>query len=128
MDEPKPLKLGPQRELLEIDPSRLRLLRAIVEYVKDVRRNIDPDRFRIDEARLGAMLGQLGAQNLDTLRISVTYQDILFLEMMIDAAATYSQRREFHSLDEVDHEDFSELLSWLAREENHLFRQPPTIH
>ncbi len=116
------------RELLEIDPSRLRLLRAIVEYVQDVHHNIDPDRFRIDEARLCAMLGQLEPQGLDTLRISVTYQDFLFLEMMIDAAARYSHRRDVHSLNEVDDKDFSDLQRWLAREEDHLFRQRPTIH
>ena len=112
-----------EREVLEIEPTRLRLLRAIVEYVQDIHVHIDPDQFRIDQARLGAMLG-----HLDTLRISVTYQDLLFLSVTIDAAATYSNRRGMVELDGVDDEDYSDLLGWLADAEDRLFRKPPTIH
>ena len=117
-----------EREVLEIEPTRLRLLRAIVEYVQDIHVHIDPDQFRIDQARLGAMLGHLAARRIDTLRISVTYQDLLFLSVTIDAAATYSNRRGMVELEGVDDEDYSDLLGWLADAEDRLVRKPPTIH
>jgi len=118
----------PERGILEIDATRRRQLCAILEFVLDIHVHIDPDRFRIDEPRVRAMRQWLDTGALETTRLSVTSQDLLFLEILIDAADTHSRRREFPALESMDDEDLDQLLAWLGRQTDALFRQPPTIH
>jgi hypothetical protein len=117
-----------ERGILRIDSIKRRRLRAILEYLKSIHHHIDPDMFEIDPGQLESMLDPLGGDGLEETRLGVTYRDLLFLEIAIDAAGTYAERRDFPSLDDVDDDDLAELHAWLAAEENALFRTPPTIH
>ena len=119
---------GEEHGILRVDSVRRRRLRAILEYLNEIHSQIDPDRFRIDGERLQSMLASLAGDGLEETRLGVTFRDLLFLEIAIDAAGTYSERRDFPSIDEVDEEEFSELSAWLGAEEDALFRTPPTIH
>lgn len=114
--------------VLEVDTTRRRQLRAIVEYVQGIHHHIDPDRFLIDEEWLRSIFDRLDEQPLETTRMRVTYRDLLLVETLVDAAGTYASRRDFPELDGVDDDDLDELNEWLGREATALFRKPPTVH
>jgi hypothetical protein len=127
MEQPKARPVD-DHGVLEIGPTRRRQLRTVVEYVQGIHHHIDPDRFDIDEEWLRAIFDRLDDEALDTTGLHVRYENLLFLETVIDVAGTYSDRRDFPTLDGLDDDDLTELSDWIVREESALFRKPPTIH
>lgn len=68
-------------------------LLAVTDYIADIHHAIDPDFFRIEKDRLTAFGAALEKTDRLDVALDVAYDDILFLQTLVDAALEYSQRK-----------------------------------
>jgi hypothetical protein len=55
--------------------------------------------------------------------MQVSWDDLIFLRLVVEAADTYSHRRTTgRRVEGITDQGFDDLMKWLARSENELFR------
>lgn len=115
--------------VLVIDRTRCRQLATMLGYVACNHHHIDPDRFDIDLAFLEGVRERLDAEAdafETTLRVSA--RNLLALEVIVDAAGTYTQRGDPPVMDGVDEDDCWHMVDWLSRQHARLFCTPERHH
>ena len=114
---------------LHLDESRRRHLAEMLGYIACIHHHIDPDRFDIDLAFLEGVRERLAADDdayETTLRVSA--RNLLALEIIADAAGTYTHRGDEPSMDGVDEDDCAAMSDWLSQEYSRLFCATPEPH
>lgn len=115
--------------VLVLDRTRCRQLAEMLGYVACNHHHIDPDRFDIDLAFLESVRGRLEADQdafETTLRLSAA--NLLALEIIVDAAGTYTHRGDPPVMDGVDEDDCWQMVDWLSRQHTRLFCLPEQRH
>lgn len=114
---------------LVLDRTRRQQLAAMLGYIACNHHHIDPDRFDIDLAFLEGVRERLEAE-VDafetTLRVSAG--NLLALEIIADAAGTYTYRGDPPLMDGVDEDDCVAMATWLSQQYSHLFCVPERHH
>lgn len=125
MTEPKKPSEPPDQAELVVSPERHRYLDDILSYVRTMYEHIDPDMYRIDKKRLEQLAWCFEGEAFEYtgFAIVVSWKDLRELEMIVEAAYTYSNRRTALSrVESLTNVGFEELLKWLAQAEDELFR------
>jgi hypothetical protein len=89
---------------------------AVITYIRSIHPMIDPDFFDIPEEKLSHAGNLLKADAAE-----VTYQDMLFLQTLVDAAGEYGGRSD-NTYPAPDARRLDRLSAWLAQNEDALFR------
>ena len=108
--------------VLVLDAIQRQQLAAMLGYIACIHHHIDPDRFDIDLAFLEGVRERLEADAEayeTTLRVSAP--NLLALEIIVDAAGTYTHRGDPPEMPDVDEDDCWSLAEWLSREYTRLF-------
>ena len=111
---------------LHLDESRRRHLAEMLGYIACIHHHIDPDRFDIDLEFLESVRERLAADDdtyETTLRLSA--RNLLALEIIVDAAGTYTHRGDAPLMDDVDVDDCDAMAQWLSKEYSRLFCATP---
>lgn len=107
---------------------RHRFMCEIIDYVRMIHHHIDPDMYDIDAKRLehfawcfeGDMVEPSG------FIMTVTYEDLFDLQIIVDAAYTYSNRKSAGSRPEsLTNVGFEALVTWLSQTQRMLFFSDP---
>ena len=115
--------------VLLLDRTRRQQLSTMLAYIACNHHHIDPDRFDIDLAFLEGVRERLDADAdafETTLRVSAA--NLLALEIIADAAGTYTHRGDPPRMDGVDEDDCWNMVDWLSREYARLFCAPERHH
>lgn len=113
---------------LTVSPERHAFMREIIEYLQGIHHHIDPDMYDIDPTRLEHFAWCFGENSIDSsgFVMTVTYKDLFDLEIMVDAACTYSNRRTTGSrAGNLTNVGFDALVDWLSQARQALFRSTP---
>jgi len=114
---------------LVLDQTRRRQLAAMLGYIACNHHHIDPDRFDIDLAFLEGVRERLEADDgAFEITLKVSARNLLALEIIADAAGTYTHRGDPPPMDGVDEDDCFALSTWLGREYSRLFCVPERHH
>lgn len=114
-----------------ISAERHTQLQSIISYVKEIHYFIDPDVYRISLKNLeafewcfeGDQFESEGVKECYGFKIPVSWEDLTFIETRVMAADTYSHRRHSHGrVEGITDQGFDDLMTWLARSEDELFR------
>lgn len=106
-------------------------LQDIVGYVKHLQRFIDPDMYRLSMEKLeelewsveGVEFESEGFRECLGFTMKVSWEDLMFLETVVEAADTYSHRRSTgQRVEGITDQGFDALRKWLVRSEDDLFR------
>ena len=116
---------------LVVSAERHQQLQDIVGYVKNLHSFIDPDMYRISTKNLeelecsveGVEFESEGFKECLGFTIQVSWDDLMFLETVVEAADTYSHRRSTgQRVEGITDQGFDDLMKWLTRSEDELFR------
>jgi hypothetical protein len=116
---------------LVVSAERHQQLQNIVEYVKNLHSFIDPDMYRISMKKLeelewsveGVEFESEGFKECLGFTMKVSWEELMFLETVVEAADTYSHRRTTGQRVEcITDQGFDDLMKWLTRSEDELFR------
>lgn len=113
---------------LVVSAERHRHLDQILSYVRDIHDFIDPDMFNISRQRLEDLSWCFQRDEVDHtgFTVTVSYEDLFWLQIITDAAYEYSLRRSpGRRVDDITNVGFDALLTWLAQAEEELFRSGP---
>ena len=122
----------PQLVELVVSADRHKQLQDIISYVKEIHYFIDPDMYRVSLKKLeefewcleGDQFEPEGDKECYGLKMPVSWEDLMFIETVVMAADTYSHRRHSHGrVEGITDLGFDDLMKWLARLEDELFRQ-----
>ena len=114
---------------LIVSAERHAFMREIIEYLQGIHHHIDPDMYDILPARLEHFAWCFEGDRIDSsgFVMTVTYEDLFDLQIMVDAAYTYSNRRTMGiraaSLTNVG---FEAMVEWLSQAHSTLFHSKPT--
>ena len=111
---------------LHLDESHRRQLAEMLANISCSHHYIDPDRFDIDLEFLESVRERLAADDdtyETTLRLSA--RNLLALELIVDAAGTYTHRGDAPLMDDVDVDDCDAMAQWLSKEYSRLFCATP---
>lgn len=114
---------------LRLDQARRRQLAEMLGYVASNHHRIDPDRFDIDLTFLEGVRERLDVDDdafETTLRLSA--RNLLALEIIVDAAGTYTHRGDPPPMDGVDDDDCASMADWLSGQYSQLFCEPRQPH
>ncbi len=101
-----------ERTVVEIDKSKHGQLLEILSYIEATCHHIDPDMYRIRPGDIETMTNLLVHGALHP-RVAVSYDELRSVEILVEAAWTYSHRQRGNGLPGVRHEDFEKLTLWL---------------
>ena len=116
---------------LVVSVERHQQLQDILGYVKNLHSFIDPDMYRISTEKLeelewsveGVEFESEGFKECLGLTMQVSWDDLMFLETVVEAADTYSHRRSTgQRVEGITDQGFDDLMKWLTRSEDELFR------
>ncbi len=116
---------------LVVSAERHQQLQDIVGYVKNLHSFIDPDMYRIPIKQLeelewsveGVEFESEGFKECLGFTMQVSWNDLRFLETVVEAADTYSHRRTTgHRVEGITDQGFDDLMKWLTWSEDELFR------
>jgi hypothetical protein len=116
---------------LVVSAERHQQLQDIVGYVKNLHSFIDPDMYRISTKKLeelewsveGVEFESEGFKECLGFTMQVSWDDLMFLETVVEAADTYSHRKSTgQRVEGITDQGFDDLTKWLARSEDELFR------
>ena len=116
---------------LVVSAERHQQLQDIVGYVKNLHSFIDPDMYRISIKKLeelqwsveGIEFESEGFKECLGFTMQVSWNDLIFLETVVDAADTYSHRKSTgQRVEGITDQGFDDLTKWLTRSEDELFR------
>lgn len=128
-DQKKPSP--PQLAELVVSAERHQQLQDIVSYVKSLHHFIDPDMYNIAMTKLeelewcveGVEFESEGFKEYLGFTMRVSWADLMFMETVVMAADTYSHRTTTGwRVEGITDQGFDDLLKWLARSEDELFR------
>lgn len=131
MPEPDLKTNPPEPAELAVSAERHQQLHDIVSYVKGLHPFIDPDMYDIPLKQLEELEWCVEGVEFESNRdkecygftMPVTWGDLRFIEMVVMAADTYSHRRTTgYRVESLTDQGFDDLLKWLAKAENDLFR------
>lgn len=117
---------------LVVSAGRHQQLQDIVSYVKAIHHHIDPDMYRISMTKLeelewcveGVEFESEGFKECLGFTMKVSWEDLIFLQLVVEAADTYSHRRTTGwRVEGITDQGFDDLMKWLAKAEDELFRQ-----
>lgn len=114
-------------ELL-VSAERHRFMCEIIDYVRTIHHHIDPDMYDIDAKRLEHFAWCFEGDMVDPsgFIMTVTYEDLLDLQIIVDAAYTYSNRKSAGSRPEsLTNVGFEALVTWLSQTQRTLFFSDP---
>lgn len=100
----------------------------IIDYVRTIYHHIDPDMYDIDARRLEHFAWCFEEDMVDPMGfiMTVTYQDLFDLQIIVDAAYTYSNRKSSGSRPEsLTNVGFEALITWLSQTQRMLFFSEP---
>ena len=121
----------PQLAELVVSAERHQQLQDIVLYVKSLHGFIDPDMYRISMNKLeelewyveGVEFESEGFKECLGFTMKVSWDDLMFLETVVEAADTYSHRKTTgRRVEGITDQGFDDLMKWLVRSEDELFR------
>lgn len=121
----------PQQAELVVSAERHQQLQDIVGYVKSLHHVIDPDMYDMSMEKLeewewyveGVEFESEGFEECLGFTMQVSWDDLIFLRLVVEAADTYSHRRTTgRRVEGITDQGFDDLMKWLARSENELFR------
>jgi hypothetical protein len=98
---------------------------SILDYVRGIHHFIDPDMFNIPKARLEDLSWCFRREDEEHtgFTVTVSYDDLFMLETITYAAYEYSLRKSTgQRVDGITNLGFEEVLQWLVRAQNELFR------
>jgi hypothetical protein len=116
---------------LVVSAERHKQLQDIISYVKGIHYFIDPDMYRISMKQLeelawcfeGDEFESEGFKECYGFKMPVSWDDLRFIESVVMAADTYSQRtHSYGRVEGITDQGFDDLMKWLARSEDALFR------
>ena len=116
---------------LVVSAERHQQLQDIVAYVKNLHGFIDPDMYRISTKKLeelewsveGVEFESEGFKECLGFTMLVSWDDLMFLETVVEVADTYSHRKSTgHRVEGITDQGFTDLMKWLTRSEDELFR------
>ena len=120
----------PKFEELVVSAERHEFMREIIEYLRGIHHHIDPDMYDIQPARLEHFAWCFEGENLDDpsgFVMTVTYKDLLDLQILVDAAYTYSNRKSSGSrAASLTNAGFEAMVEWLSQAQHALFYSKPT--
>lgn len=121
---------SPELKLAElvVNAERHRFMREIIDYLQGIHHHIDPDMYDIDARRLEhfAWCFEEDADESAGFTMTVTGTDMFDLEIIVDAAYTYSNRKSAGSRPEsLTNVGFEALLTWLYQTRRVLFFSEP---
>jgi hypothetical protein len=102
--------MPPEKTAIALDAAQVNQLSAIVDYIGGIHHHIDPDYYEIDLAALQALRKRLPSEN----PFSFDFESQFLLETAVMAAETYSARRGYDPVANVDAEDFESLMRLMA--------------
>lgn len=100
----------------------------IIDYVRTIHHHIDPDMYDIDTKRLEHFAWCFEEDMVDHsgFVMTVTYEDLLDLQIIVDAAYTYSNRKSAGSRAEsLTNVGFEAIVTWLSQAQRTLFYSDP---
>lgn len=121
----------PRMAELVVSADRHQQLQDIVGYVKQLHSFIDPDMYSISMEKLeelewsveGVEFESEGFKECLGFTMEVTWEDLMFLETVVEAAETYSHRKSTgQRVESLTDQGFDDLRKWLVRSEDDLFR------
>jgi hypothetical protein len=121
----------PQLAELVVSAERHRHMEDLLSYVSGIHHSIDPDMYRISKEQLEHFAWCFEAEAFEHtgFAMTVSWEDLFALEIIVDAAYTYSKRRSSPGrVEGLTDQGFEDLLNWLARAEDELFRSKPQPH
>ena len=116
---------------LVVSAERHQQLQDIVGYVKHLHSFIDPDMYRLSLEKLeelewsveGVEFESEGFNECRGFTMQVSWEDLMFLETVVEAADTYSHRSSTgQRVEGITDQGFADLKQWLVRSEDGLFR------
>lgn len=122
---------SPRLAELVVSAERHQHLQDIVSYVKGLHHFIDPDMYDISMKKLeelewcveGVEFESEGYKECYGFTMKLSWEDLRFIETVVMAADTYSHRKTTGSrVEGITDQGFDDLLKWLARSEDELFR------
>jgi len=117
---------------LIVNAERHQQLQDIVAYVTGLHHFIDPDMYNISLKQLkelewcveGVEFESKGFTECYGFTMKVSWSDLMFIETVVMAADTYSHRKSTgYRVDSITDQGFDDLMKWLTRSEDELFRQ-----
>ncbi len=120
---------------LVVSAERHQQLQNIVGYVKQLHSFIDPDMYRISMKKLeelewsveGVEFESEGFKECLGFTMQVSWEDLMFLETVVEAADTYSHRKSTgQRVEGITDQGFTDLMKWLTGSEDELFRGKAT--
>jgi len=126
----KPPSSSPESKPTElvVSAERHRFMREIIEYIQSIHHHIDPDMYDIDAKRLEHFTWCFEEDMADHsgFVMTVTYEDLLDLQIIVDAAYTYSNRKSAGSRAEsLTNVGFEAIVAWLSQAQCTLFYSDP---
>lgn len=121
----------PESAELVVSAERHQQLQDIVAYVKGLHHFIDPDMYDIPLKKLeelewcveGVEYESKDFKECFGFTMPVTWNDLMFLEIVVMAADTYSHRKTTgYRVEHITDQGFDDLMKWLVKAENDLFR------
>jgi hypothetical protein len=109
---------------LVVSAERHRFMCEIIDYVRMIHHHIDPDMYDIDAKRLEHFAWCFEGDIVDPsgFIMTVTYEDLFDLQIIVDAAYTYSNRKSAGSRPEsLTNVGFEALVTWLSQSQRTLF-------
>lgn len=113
---------------LAVSAERHRFMCEIIDYVRTIHHHIDPDMYDIDAKRLEHFAWCFEEDMVDHsgFVMTVTYEDLLDLQIIVDAAYTYSNRKSAGSRAEsLTNVGFDAIVAWLSQAKRILFLSKP---
>lgn len=119
---------NPKVAELIVSPERHAFMREIIEYLHGIHHHIDPDMYDIHPTRLEHFAWCFDGHSIDSsgFVMTVTYEDLFDLQIMVDAAYTYSNRRTTGSrAASLTNVGFDAMVEWLSQAKRALFHSEP---
>lgn len=113
---------------LVVSAERHRFMCEIIEYLQGIHHHIDPDMYNIDAKRLEhfAWCFERDVDEPEGFTMTVTSSDMFDLEIMVDAAYTYSNRKSWRNrVESLTNVGFEAILTWLYQTRRVLFYSDP---
>jgi hypothetical protein len=114
---------------LVVSAERHRFMCEIIDYVRMIHHHIDPDMYDIDAKRLEHFAWCFEEDMVDHsgFVMTVTCRDLFDLQIIVDAAYTYSNRRSSGiRAESLTNVGFEAIIAWLSQAQRTLFLSKPS--
>jgi hypothetical protein len=127
----RPPSSSPEPQLAElvVSAERHEFMHELIEYVQGIHHHIDPEMYEIQPERLEHFAWCFEGDQIEPsgFVMTVTYKDLLELQLIVDAAYTYSNRKTSGSrAASLTNVGFEAIVEWLSQAQRALFYSGPT--